>query len=258
LDPDELFKALVTHIKPFRRPVGKAPPLKVPATIQPTRTIQPFDLPGIDTASALGRVGGDPEALIRLLIKFSGRHAGAINAIADLLNSGETQKAWQAAHTLKGVAGNIGAVELHQAAAKLEQAIKEKRAEQWETALELTRRMLGTVMASIRSLEAPGDDQALSAGAVETGQPPDRAAIITTLADIKKLLEQNNFSAGKPVQRLVAGLKHSKFHDQSMALKKFVERYHFKEALKALDRLEKLVLEKQTLSLHNKGERDDR
>jgi PAS domain S-box-containing protein len=241
LDPDELFKALVNHIKPLRRPVGKTSSPKAPATVRHTQSIRLSELPGIDSVSALARVGGQPDVLIRLLKKFGSSQAGAVDAIADLLERGKTQKAREAAHALKGVSGNIGAVGLHRAAAKLEQAIKEERTETYESRLESTRRMLDTVTASIRSVETPDDGQAIHAEAAGPTQPLDRAKVISTLAQIKKLLQTNSFGAEKLVEALVTLLTHTIFHNESMALKKLVQRYHFKEALKSVGKLEQQV-----------------
>jgi PAS domain S-box-containing protein len=243
LDPDELFKALVKHVKPLRRPVGKTPPPKVPAAFQQTKSIRLAELPGIDTVPALARVGGHPDALIRLLKKFGGGQANSVDDIAGLLNAGKIRKAQQAAHTLKGVSGNIGAAELHQAAAKLEQVIAEERADQWKSSLELTRRMMDKVMASIRSLDTFDDDPAIDAGTVETDHPLDRTRIIFTLSEIKKLLNSNSYGAGKAVEALVTLLERSVLSEASMELKKYVERYHFKEALEAVGKLEQQVSE---------------
>jgi CheY-like chemotaxis protein len=138
LDPEALFKSLVKYIKPLARPVGETLPPKMEAAVQQGKTIKLPELPGIDTVPALTRVGGHPDALIRLIKKFGNGHAGAVHTIADLLNAGKTKKAQEAAHTLKGVSGNIGAARLYEAAAKLELAIKDERTQDWESLLELT------------------------------------------------------------------------------------------------------------------------
>jgi PAS domain S-box-containing protein len=242
LDPEELFKALVKYITPLKRPAQKTPPPKVGATVREKKAIRLPELPGIDTASVLARVGGHPDTLIRLMKKFSSGHAGAVDAIADLLNTGKTQKAREAAHALKGVSGNIGAVELYQSAATLELAIKEEHTQEWESLLELTSRMLDQVLASIRRLDTPDDDQTIHAGAAESPLPLDRAKIMATLVEIKNLLQNSSFGSGKQVEALVALLKGSLFDKELVELKNLVERYHFKAALEVVGKLEKQLL----------------
>jgi CheY-like chemotaxis protein/HPt (histidine-containing phosphotransfer) domain-containing protein len=242
LDPEALFKSLVKYIKPLARPVGETLPPKMEAAVQQGKTIKLPELPGIDTVPALTRVGGHPDALIRLIKKFGNGHAGAVHTIADLLNAGKTKKAQEAAHTLKGVSGNIGAARLYEAAAKLELAIKDERTQDWESLLELTKRMLDQVMASVRLLNNLDDDQTTHPGAVETPQPLDRTGIMVTLAEIKKLLENNSFGVAEQVDALAAMLKGSIFHKELVGLKDLVGQYHFAEALKVVGKLEKRLL----------------
>jgi CheY-like chemotaxis protein len=239
LDPEELFKALVKHINPLKRPVRETPPPKAVAGGQQRKAVRLPELPGIDTASALARVGGRPDTLIRLIKKFGSGHADAVDAIAALLNTGKTRKAREAAHALKGVSGNIGAAGLHQAAAALELAIKEERHQEWESLLESANRMLAQVMASIRRLDDLDDDQPTHAGAAAPPLPLDRTRIMATLAELKNLLENNSFGAGKQVEALAVLLEGSMFHQELVDLKKRVERYQFKAALSAAGKLEK-------------------
>lgn len=67
---------------------------------------------GIDVADALGRFM-DNEAL---LLKFMGRFPQDKNfsQLREAMNSGDTVRAFEAAHTLKGVAGNLAMTELFQ------------------------------------------------------------------------------------------------------------------------------------------------
>jgi CheY-like chemotaxis protein len=242
LDPEELFKTLVTWIEPIERPVMTKPPLPDQETDQQTQdTALPelqgstlSKLPGIDTASALARVGGNQEALIHLIKKFSTGHADAVAGIAGLLRAGETQKAQESAHALKGVSGNIGAVKLHQAVTKLELAIKEGRTEEWDSLLDVARQLLSQVLASIQRLEAIED---IDTSAAEAPQPLNIAKIASALSEIKQLLENRSFGAGKQVDELDRLLKGRPVQKELADVKKLVERYRFKEALQALDKL---------------------
>ncbi len=79
---------------------------------------------GIDIESALQRLGGNRKILAKLLKTFSRDYADAAHNIRDALKAGDTALALNLNHALKGVAGNLSANELWQAACELESAIK--------------------------------------------------------------------------------------------------------------------------------------
>jgi two-component system sensor histidine kinase/response regulator len=85
----------------------------------------PAALPGIDIADGLRRVGNN-EALYRRLLQGLARDfAGAADDIRRLNAAGSAADATRVAHSLKGIAGNLGARELFAAAAAAEQALRD-------------------------------------------------------------------------------------------------------------------------------------
>ncbi len=66
---------------------------------------------GIDVEEALGRVLGSESLLERLLGKFL--EDGSFSALREALAAGDSQAAFSAAHTLKGVAGNLSMTALY-------------------------------------------------------------------------------------------------------------------------------------------------
>ena len=81
-------------------------------------------LPGIDIQQALRRLGGRDSLFYKLLDDFAARNAGDAAAIAAALAAGNPAAARETAHTLTGLAGNLGAVRLSAAAQALETAVK--------------------------------------------------------------------------------------------------------------------------------------
>ena len=79
------------------------------------------DIPGIDTASALRRVGGKVKLYLDVLRKFRDGQGNAAERITAALQSGDRLGAERLAHTLKGLAGTVGAVELQEVALAVEQ-----------------------------------------------------------------------------------------------------------------------------------------
>ncbi|HYD59469.1 MAG TPA: response regulator [Noviherbaspirillum sp.] len=119
IDPDVLFATLARWDR--RKPQDG---------LAVAREIIPMDDMGamarndwIDTAGALNRLGGNAALLQRLLAQFAEEYGGQAERIEFLLAAGDRAAAKRAAHTLKGLAGNLGATALAKVAEELEKAI---------------------------------------------------------------------------------------------------------------------------------------
>ena len=65
-------------------------------------------LPGIDVESSLIRVGGNRKLYKKLLIKFRDDYSNSFHEIKGAIENNNLEDAERYAHTVKGVAGNIG------------------------------------------------------------------------------------------------------------------------------------------------------
>jgi len=82
------------------------------------------ELPGVDIAWGLQRVGGNQTLFIKLLKDFFQQHSNCCNELQLLLNENKRQDALRLVHTIHGVAGNIGARELQKFAQMIESKLK--------------------------------------------------------------------------------------------------------------------------------------
>ncbi|MFD0673564.1 response regulator [Cohnella sp. GCM10027633] len=105
-DPIELYNAL----QRFVRPAPKAEVAE--AAIGDT----------LDREAALRRLGGNAELYGRILALFVSEHANGVALVREALAAGDAAEAANHAHSLKGVAANIGAVRLAEAMARLQSA----------------------------------------------------------------------------------------------------------------------------------------
>ena len=122
IEPDDLWKALLKWIKP--KHLKATAPEMTPRVVQDAHL--PFDIKGLDMADGLHRVLGKQPLYISMLRKFVvGQKSAAVEILNSLMNEDMTT-AERLAHTLKSVAGNIGATGLQQLAGKIEVAIKER------------------------------------------------------------------------------------------------------------------------------------
>jgi len=80
---------------------------------------------GLNTAEGLQRVGGNRKLYLKLLRQFLDQESDAALRIRESLVAGDRVLAERVAHTVKGVAGNLGATEVQAAAGDVERAIRE-------------------------------------------------------------------------------------------------------------------------------------
>ena len=76
--------------------------------------------PSLDVPTALKRLGGNAKLYAKLLTQFQASYESAGDEIAALIAAEDMSTAERSAHTLKGLAGNLGANNLQTAAAELE------------------------------------------------------------------------------------------------------------------------------------------
>ena len=130
IEPDELFDALRRWLPERDRatPAADAPPAAGAADPGVGTAANDDDwlhaIADLDAADGLRRVLGNRSAYVALLRRFASSQAGAATDIRTALSDGRTADAERGAHTLKGVAGNIGARELQREAGELEAALR--------------------------------------------------------------------------------------------------------------------------------------
>jgi signal transduction histidine kinase/CheY-like chemotaxis protein len=227
IDPDELFSALLRWIKPREKngaSAKAAAPVKSPGTPADASDTKAFEITGIDTKSALKRMGGNRRLYESLLRKFAEQQAGAVAEIRAALKAGDASTAERGAHTLKGVAGNLGATALAEAAAKAETAVK--RGQDVETVLDSLSLALAPVVQAIRAA------QPTEAPTVAVSADPAKAA--DSLARLKKMLESDDGEAADFILDARAHLSGVLTGAEIDTLAELVGNFDFAAALKCL------------------------
>jgi len=160
VDPDELTRCLQKWLQAYeqREPASSA---------SAQDKALPDSLPGFDLAEALNRLDNDHALLARLLRSFAEEQAGVQGQLDALLQAGKAGAAAALLHTLKGVAGNLGASSLAQAAKQLELEINSGGLLQSRPAFD---EQLQTVLASIAAWCEAGQDEAAAPVEVDKGE----------------------------------------------------------------------------------------
>jgi signal transduction histidine kinase/DNA-binding response OmpR family regulator/HPt (histidine-containing phosphotransfer) domain-containing protein/HAMP domain-containing protein len=84
------------------------------------------NISGLDIKDGLARVGGNQKLYLKLLRQFADQQSTVPTQIGAALKSGDRALAERLAHTLKGVAGNIGAKSVQTAAGTVEKLIRDQ------------------------------------------------------------------------------------------------------------------------------------
>jgi two-component system sensor histidine kinase/response regulator len=118
IDPAALWAVLLRWIAPLH-PEQPTAPKAEQAQASPWQGV-----PGLDAQRGLAVSCGNENLYRTILRRFVESQADAPAAIHEAIAQGDIAKAERLAHTLKGVAGNIGAVELQSLAGALEDALR--------------------------------------------------------------------------------------------------------------------------------------
>lgn len=176
IDPKELFTALVHWIPPHTHDTSPLEPedtddtygspsgeeALLPAEQPDTEDSLPDVLPGFDMATGLIRVNKNRTLYRKLLVDFHDRYHNAADELQEMLERQNAEDARVLAHSIRGMAGNLGAEVLQTAATEIETALD--RQEPVDEAMRATfRHALETVMTSLATL-APRPAQPIAAG----------------------------------------------------------------------------------------------
>ncbi len=180
IEPDELYKVLLHWIKP-----KQMPPLHIDNSTAHSKNVDvvlPESIPGLDMTAALRRTLGRPDKYYALLWDFVRNQVDIIQTIDAALASKDFLTAERIAHTLKSLAGNIGANALQQLAALAERQIRTTRNLSKEMRDELAESLERQIAAITEALPAIPDQ---SAGKVIDIQQKDKVikTLLTLLAN---------------------------------------------------------------------------
>ncbi len=152
IDPHELFSTLLIWIKPGEQIISDDIPSKIDPKIE-EKDVKPLEnMPGIEVKTGLARALGNRTLYMNLLAKFHQDYSDAASQIKDVLDNDDTEQAQHMIHTIKGVAGSIGANGLERAASELEAAVIGKEEDNIEELIKPFNQALMIVLDSISSI----------------------------------------------------------------------------------------------------------
>jgi PAS domain S-box-containing protein len=230
IDPDALFATLMRWAEPRvkARPIRREP-APAPGVILP-------EIEGVDLVDGLSRVNGNMRLYRDLLLQFAARQSGVDSQLQAAIHNSDHDLVERIAHTVKGVAGNIGLRRLFTVAGKLERAACEKDpivpALVEEFAL-----TLGRQIDAIRT--AMGDRIPDRKAPIKRTAGYDRRAISSAIARLRNLLKSGDVDALDAFAGLVGALANNCDRVRLHALRTSIDEFDFEDALVKLEEIAK-------------------
>jgi PAS domain S-box-containing protein len=124
IDPDQLFSTLAKYVQPAEhREETPQPEIEKPR-MDVAQELLPDSLPGFDLAAGLERLQGNRRLYRKLLLDFATKYSGVTAEIHEALVAEDLDLAHSLVHNLKGLAGNLSAMDLLEATVEMEKLVK--------------------------------------------------------------------------------------------------------------------------------------
>ncbi|MBF0625492.1 MAG: response regulator [Magnetococcales bacterium] len=234
IDPGELLKALTRWVPPgagsaapgTRRTEDRDSPAAEPPPALPA-------IPGIDLEAGLKQVGGNQRLLRKLLAEFRTDYQDLPAILAAALERRDGPLVRRLAHSLKGVAGNLGALELAATARELETAIGEERYGDCGLRLQTLCSVLEPLLAGLSAMAGEENGTVLEA-------PPEAvtpARLPEALRILGELLTKMDPEADTVLRDIQSALRHSPHRELAGKIGKQLSEFDFEGAQTALQEL---------------------
>lgn len=236
IDVNQLFITLQRWVKPSG-PKGDLP-------VDDRQATQLPPISGLQLDAALQRLGGDTALLRKLLLRFCETQADCQAQIEAALAAGDRESAVRVAHSLKGLAGNIGARALAFDAAELEARLRHERDE--DAALTL-QSLAVELQVLIQHISQALREQVV-ASPVRAPREVDRQLLHAGLARLEQLLREDDGDAAHSLGELLEQLVGVGQQVTAAELERLISRYEFEDALQVLLKLQQDLAAEEELS----------
>ena len=195
---------------------------------------------GVKVAEGLRRVEGNEKLYLKLLASFCREQKDAPDQITKLLAEQDREKLRHLAHSLKGVAGNIGLPALQQSASRAEQKAGSGTAQELQESFqELTQELKNVIAYLAPRIQGVQGKQGKEKQEEEpeTGKPAnedDRRRALLLLRRLTILLEQSDFSALQFLEGNQETVRALLDKSSLAELTEYIEGFRFKNAIRLI------------------------
>lgn len=236
IDLNHLIKTLIKFILP-----GFVPP----ATEQATETEPDSGLktathkisllnpiPGLDIEDGLYRVGHNEDLYKNLLIQFASNKADVLEKVDKALQQQDMVTTGELLHSLKGVAGNIGAKDLANMLAQMEKKLKKKEIDsEYSSLLASAKHSLRLLIEGITLLE----QKYSQAPDIKITQPlPEYDRLAPFIEELQSLMADSNMKSWDYLETLEENFKETPIKEFLRPVKNHLNRFNFSQAAVSL------------------------
>lgn len=187
------------------------------------------DLPGIDLGTAIVRLGGSRHMFAFLLSNFEVSERSTVADIRRLLGQGAASEAAKRLHRLRGVAANLGAIDVASLASEAERAIKLGQEDAMPRLLTGLDNAMAVVFETMRALAAE-----LSPGPRSIATTMAPGALQDGLAGLLALLRNSDLKALNEFLAFRAAIESAAGHDAAQQLADTIDALAFAAAEKLI------------------------
>ncbi|MDB5812150.1 MAG: multi-sensor hybrid histidine kinase [Betaproteobacteria bacterium] len=187
-----------------------------------------MSIPGLDIDGALRRVGGNSALLMRMMQRFRESQSDVIPRIRTALAASDIVTAKREAHTLKGLAGSIGATAVQERTSALEEILARADIPACDEAItRLEQTVLGVIarLAAASSASAPS-----TSGGNSSSESIDSVALCAELQPIAALIAEDDTGALAAFRQLQSQLAAAGQREKAQRLEKALSQYDFEQA----------------------------
>ncbi|AYM79074.1 response regulator [Janthinobacterium agaricidamnosum] len=227
IDVAQLFGTLARWIAPA------APQAMTSVAAQPEAELPV--IAGLKMTDAMRRVGGNAALMRKLLDRFVETQFDAMQRIVAAIENNQLETAIREAHTLKGLAGNIGAGGLADSAARVEHLLSLGSHDGLPQALAACTLALDELVPKIvLAMQSRGNTAEAGGAVVAHVAPVDRAYLEAGLRELSQLLQQDDAQAVKHLDGIGPVLVAAGQAEHARQLKRMLGQYDFEGALAQL------------------------
>ena len=205
IDPEALFDTLAKWIVKKENSVPPEHPNPHPV-LTSEKGEATLDLPGIDTRSGLFRVNHNRPLYLKLLNSFVRDFSSAHENILRFLESNDRDSAKRVAHSIKGVAANIGANTLSSRAADLETAFSGDILDTQPEMLKAFSMEITRVMDGIRTIAEIVPSRSARQNPPQPLTVTEKESLLNTLETVRDLLDDDLDGAGTLLESVLPQL----------------------------------------------------
>lgn len=231
--PETLYSVLVKWIA---KTANKSTSDMLPRTVETDDHLA--YLYGIDTTSGLQHTAGNAVVYRKILQKFAENHAHTSQEIRQALMHGKNEEARQFVHTLKGLAGSLGALQLRGHLARLEDLVSDKLPDQLDTVgidkllTDVTPEM-AKVIDGINKMLRTGNGSQTGASTPQLSRLETRQQLSLLIAKLQAF----DSDADEQLNYILANIDDQTLVARLLPIKKQIANYEYVDAARALSQL---------------------